>query len=469
MVRALCSHRRGHWFESSVAHSYFLPVAPDITKVEGGRKRSRSASLGELYDSSFTNLHVVHVSIRVLQSALYIGLMTAMKFVLVWKSECHVLNSDYHMPRLPRTNRLSGGKSDSQVHNNLMLPWILVACLAVTGCEKSDALDRNHQDSVADTTTNATVLLNPNDESRLVRVRVSQFQMGMMVHLTLWAPSIEAGQQAAATAFRRVQQINQIMSDYEPESELSRLCRKAGEGPVQVSPELFEVLATARRLAALTEGRYDPTSGPVTQLWREARRTGMPPEPLSLEKANRLVDYRQILLDPNEHMVELTREGIRLDLGSIAKGYAGDQALKSLREQGIGCAAFEAGGDKVFGDPPPGQIGWLVESPQPDSKPLHLANCAASISGDTVQYLQIDGRRVSHVIDSSTGQGLSSRRMCLTVAPSGLLSDPLATIGTILPETAYQGLLKKHCPEARGYVFPAPAEPSPNTPLVPPP
>ncbi|WP_197530932.1 FAD:protein FMN transferase [Bythopirellula polymerisocia] len=292
------------------------------------------------------------------------------------------------------------------------------------------------------------------EESQLVRVRVSQFHMGMMVHLTLWAPSVEEGQLAAAAAFDRIRQINQMMSDFEPGSELSRLSGHAGMGSVAVSPELFEVLQFARRLAELTDGLYDPTLGPVVRLWRKARESGQPPHATLLEKTRQLVDYQALLLDSNQQTAELMRPGMQLDLGSIAKGYAGDAALRILREQGIRSAAFEAGGDKVFGDPPPGEKGWMVETPQPEAKPMQLANCAVSISGDTAQFIQMNGRHISHVIDPNTGLGVSSRRMCITVAPRGLLSDPLATIGTILPQATYHALLKEHFPEVRSTIFP---------------
>jgi len=278
--------------------------------------------------------------------------------------------------------------------------------------------------------------------------------MGMMVDLTLWAPTRESGRLAAAAAFRRVRALNQIFSDYEPGSELSRLCRQAGRGPVAVSAELFTLLTSARQLAEWTGGRYDPTIGPLARRWRIARRTGK--EPTGLADARRLVGYQKMRLDASKQTVELTEAGMLLDLGSIAKGYAGDEALGVLAEQGIHRAAFEAGGDKVLGNPPPGASGWLVDIGQPGAEPLRLANCAVSVSGDTVQYFQRHGRRISHVIDPRTGQGLSSRRMCVALGPRGALTDPLATIGTLMPRKAYESLLRQHFPQVRSLVFPAP-------------
>jgi thiamine biosynthesis lipoprotein len=302
---------------------------------------------------------------------------------------------------------------------------------------------------------------------QLVRVKVSQFQMGMMVHLTVWAGSTEEGQTACAAAFQRVRDINRVMSDYEPDSELSRLCRRAGQGPVAVSRDLGGILAHARRLAELSGGQFDPTAGPVVRLWRAARKSGDLPDPGQLEAARAKVDYRCLILDEQRGTVELTMPGMQLDLGGVAKGYAGDEALAVLRRHGISRAAFEAGGDKVLGDAPPGVDGWLVEFPQPGLPPRRLVRCAVSVSGDTVQFLDVDGKRYSHVIDPRTGRGLSNRRMCVVVAPRGAVADPLSTLGTIMEFDAFDKFVKRHFPTARFQVWQAAGEDAPEPASVP--
>ncbi len=251
-----------------------------------------------------------------------------------------------------------------------------ITCLALltllSACDRRSAEESlSPQRPLNPATLSATIPFSRRDPQSLVKVRVSQFQMGMMIHLTVWSPSIDEGRDACAAAFQRVRQINLAMSDYEPTSELSRLCRKAGQGPVSVSDELYEVLAAARRLAELTEGQYDPTVGPVVRLWRTARRTANPPDPTALRAALTKVGYQQLRLDPKQQTAELTMPGMLLDLGSIAKGYAGDQALALLRRRGITRAAFEAGGDKVFGDPPPQSSGWIVQPDHADARLRH--------------------------------------------------------------------------------------------------
>jgi len=319
----------------------------------------------------------------------------------------------------------------------------------------------------------------PIARQELQRVRVSQFHMGMMVHLTLWAPTVEEGRQAAVAAFQRIGQIDQRMSDYEPESELSRLCRLSGQGPVPVSLDLFTVLAAARRLAERTEGRFDPTVGPLTRLWRKARQTKIPPSQLEIDAALECVGYEKLLLDAKSQTAELTCPGMQLDLGSIAKGYAGDEAMKILRERGIHCGAYEAGGDKVFGDAPPGtgpsgtqssrKEGWQVETDLALPKSPPLANCAVSISGDSVQHIDYNGKRVGHVIDPRTGMGFSPRITCIVVTSLGIDSDPLATLGTTMPPASYRAFLKQYFPSAVATISENSYSAGADRPRIPPP
>lgn len=286
-----------------------------------------------------------------------------------------------------------------------------------------------------------------------VRVSVRQFQMGMLVRLTVYAPDRPSGEAACKKAFQRIREINLALSDYEPRSELSVFCRRAGEGPVVVSEHLFRVLACSRRLAELTNGRFDPTAAPVIRLWRQARQEGRAPDPALLEKARALVGWDDVRLDPVARTAALLRPGMQLDLGAIGKGYAGDQALAVLREEGVPSAVYEAGGDLVFGDPPPGATGWLVETPDIEWPPRRLTGVARGVSGDVRQHLEVDGIRYSHVVDPASGKGVTSRRFCIVEAPLGLHADPLATIGTLLPPDAFRTLLRTTFPDARAWVF----------------
>ncbi len=302
--------------------------------------------------------------------------------------------------------------------------------------------------SVKESQAEAPEIFNPD----LIRVEVRQSHMGMPVFLRVYAEDEAAGQRACQAAFKRIAELNMVLSDYEPDSELSRLSAGSGTGKVPVSPELLTVLVQAKSIAEQTEGLLDPTAGPVIRVWRKVRTTKQLPDQNTIAESLKHVGYSNLRLDESRREVELTLDDMRLDLGAIAKGYVGDEAIKCLRELGYPIAMFEAGGDMVFGDPPPGEEGWLVKPAYDGLPELRLANTAAAISGNTVQFVEIDGKSYGHIIDPRTGYPITTRHVCLVAAASGLSADPLATLGTIMDETAYYKLLEAHYPDTRAWV-----------------
>lgn len=257
--------------------------------------------------------------------------------------------------------------------------------------------------------------------------------MGTTFRIILYAPDEATAKAAAKAAFARVAELNAIMSDYQPTSELMRLCQKAGGAPVEVSIDLFDILRKSEEYARLTDGAFDVTISPVVRLWRRARRTREMPRAEDIKKALALVDYRKIKLEPKGRTVQLMLMGMLLDLGSIAKGYAADAALAVLRRHGITRALVAAGGDIAVGDAPPSAAGWKVgiaPLKNPDAPPeLHLLlkNAGVSTAGDAEQFVEIAGKRYSHIIDPKTGIGLVGRRSVTVIAPNATTSDALDT------------------------------------------
>lgn len=272
--------------------------------------------------------------------------------------------------------------------------------------------------------------------------------MGVDVRLVLYAPSEAQAEEAAAAAFRRIAALDQAMSDYRPTSELNRLCAQAGGPPVPISRDLFVVLERAVRLARESGGAFDPTVAPAVALWRRARRTGDLPAASELRAARELVDWRSLELNRLERTARLRKPGMRLDLGGIAKGYAGDQAQAVLKRRRITRALVEAGGDIVVSGPPPDKEGWEVEvrnaAPSGPAPVLAFAHCAISTSGDTEQFVVVGGRRYSHIVDPRTGLGLTSRVAVTVAAPNGLTSDGLSTAVSVLGAERGRALARRY-------------------------
>lgn len=270
------------------------------------------------------------------------------------------------------------------------------------------------------------------------RFSYTEGHMGTPFRIILFAANRTAAEKAARAAFQRIAVLDRIMSDYSSTSELMRLCQKAGGPPVRVSADLFRVLRRAQEVSRLSDGAFDVTVGPVVRLWRRARRSRKLPDAAALARARALVGYRNVVLDPEARTVQLLKPGMQLDLGGIAKGFAADEALTTLKHLGIGRALVAAGGDIAVGGAPPHTEGWTVgiaPLEDPSGRPkryLLLHDAAVSTSGDAEQYVEIDGKRYSHIVDPRTGLGLIGRMSVTVVGPNGLTVDPLTKIVCVL-------------------------------------
>jgi thiamine biosynthesis lipoprotein len=294
------------------------------------------------------------------------------------------------------------------------------------------------------------------------RFEFTQTEMAVPVKIVLYSVDGDAATIAAKETFSRIHVLNGILSDYDPESELRRLGDTAGEGKaVPVSADLWKVLEHAQRVSQQSEGAFDVTVGPVVRLWRRARRQKELPSAQALREATGRVGYKLVKLDAQHRTVELLKKGMQLDLGGIAKGYAMDEALAELRRHGISRALVEAGGDMRLGDPPPGRAGWRVGIPpldNPQGTPLsylELSRVAVSTSGDVIQYVEIGGKRYSHVVDPRTGMALTDHCRVMVVAPTGMAADAITkAVGVLGPAKGLK--LIEAAPEMAAMVTRAP-------------
>jgi thiamine biosynthesis lipoprotein len=274
--------------------------------------------------------------------------------------------------------------------------------------------------------------------AELKRFEYTEPHMGTVYRLVLYAADRPTADVAAKSAFGRIEELEAIMSDYRPESELMRLCQHAGGPPVHVSNELYTVLRQARRVSEESAGAFDVTIGPLSHLWRRARRTGSAPDSEQIRQAKDLVDFGQMRLDDVNHTVQLTKAGMLLDLGGIGKGFSADEAIASLRAHGITRALVAAGGDIAVSDPPPDAPGWRIAIATPGTtapsikRYIRLASAAVSTSGDAEQHLEAGGKRYSHIIDPRTGMGIVGRQTATVIAPKGILADSLTKVASIL-------------------------------------
>ena len=283
-----------------------------------------------------------------------------------------------------------------------------------------------------------TFLAGTGPGERLSRFEYAETHMGSLFKIVLYSPDEATARRASRSAFDRIAALDASFSDYQPDSELMRLCDKAGGPAVPVSKDLIDILQQSRSMFESSGGAFDATVGPVVRLWRRARRDGKMPSAENLRRARSLVSSNLVKIDPKARTIRLLEPNMKLDLGGIAKGYASSAAIATLKSQGITLALVAGAGDIVVSGPPPGREGWSIgvaPLDDPTRRPgrhLLLHDAAVSTSGDAERFVVIDGKRYSHIVDPRTGLGVVDRCSVTVVADDGAKADALATAVFVL-------------------------------------
>lgn len=276
-------------------------------------------------------------------------------------------------------------------------------------------------------------------------LQFAERHMGTVFRITIHVDNKEDQRRAeiaADSAFQKAAYLNTIFSDYDADSELSRLSATSGSGQsVSVSHHLFEVLRISQMISEWTDGAFDVTVGPFSLAWREAIRglRAEIPTDHEIREMAESVGYRHLELEPASRKVRLHRPGMRLDPGGIAKGYAADRMIEVLGSFGFNKVMVNAGGDMVIGAPPPGRKGWRIAIPahgedgEQDPFIMIVSSVALTTSGDMFQYITRDGVRYSHIVDPATGRGVTRQIMATVKGIKGVKVDALATALNIMP------------------------------------
>lgn len=229
--------------------------------------------------------------------------------------------------------------------------------------------------------------------------------------------------------FDEADRLDRLLSIYGPESEISRINRTAGHGQQQVDPDVVEILKLSIAYSKLTQGAFDVTIGPLVDLWMQAADRDAPPTAAELTIARQRVGVDRISAVSGEG-VSLAEEGMKLDLGGIAKGYALDRMLPLLEQHGIESALLNFGQSSTWAvGVPAGSAGWrlLVRGPEGRFAGLiTLRDQALSVSGSQGQWVEIGGRRYGHIIDPRSGEPLMRARQAVVISQRAALAEALS-------------------------------------------
>lgn len=270
--------------------------------------------------------------------------------------------------------------------------------------------------------------------------------MGTFARIVVVATDSSTAQKCIKAAFEQIQNVDRLMSDYKSDSEISELNQYGFERAVRLSKSTYEVLERSIRFSRLTAGAFDITVGPLVDLWRRAAEANSVPSDDQLAAAAGKVGYEKLILDPDKTSVRFATEGMRVDLGGIAKGFAVDKAIQTMQKDGALGAMVDIGGDiRCFGAPPRGKSKWVIGLQDPNEikaaagigggrllLTLELKDGAVATSGDYQQFTLIEGKRHSHIIDRNSHKGAQDLSSVTIIAETATDADALATAVSVM-------------------------------------
>jgi thiamine biosynthesis lipoprotein len=287
--------------------------------------------------------------------------------------------------------------------------------------------------------------------------------MGTFAHIIAVAPNQRTANKSIEAAFEQLHNIEMLMSYHRDNSELANVNRNAYKEPVKVSSQTFEVLQKAAEFSKLSDGAFDVTVGPLMDLWHSAAETNSVPTDAKLAEVRAKVGYEKVILDANQMSIQFAVEGMKLDLGGIAKGYAIDKAVETMTNCGSTGGMVDVGGNiRCFGRPPKGKTHWLIGLQDPNEnfgfrisdfgfpaeagKPLlvlKFTDAAVATSGHYRRFASIQGKKYSHIIDTKTGSSSNKLASVTIIAKDATTADALSTAVIVLGAEKGLALIEK--------------------------
>ncbi|MCP4257203.1 MAG: FAD:protein FMN transferase, partial [Planctomycetes bacterium] len=278
--------------------------------------------------------------------------------------------------------------------------------------------------------------------------------MGTFARVVVIAKDSDTAGKCIESAFTQINKVDDLMSDYKSDSEISIVNRDGFKKAVQLSQSTYEVLQRSIEFSELTDGSFDVTVGPLMELFRKAKHKQVLPTQDEIANARSRVGFEKLKLDDENRTVQFAVEGMKLDLGGIAKGYAVDKAVEVMQAHGAIGGMIDLGGDiRCFGAPLKGRDHWVIGLQNPnigkDSAgrevllKLKMINGAIATSGDYQQFILIEGKRHSHIINRKTGTSTEGLSSVTIIAESATNVDALATAVSVMGSEKGLELIEK--------------------------
>lgn len=275
----------------------------------------------------------------------------------------------------------------------------------------------------------------------------TQLHMGTLVTVTAFASETHIAQRAVQAGFSEIKRLEQLLSTWRADSELSRVNAEAGQQPVAVSQETLELVARGLEIARLTRGGFNIALGPAIEAWSVTERQHVPDD-AELQKLKPLVDWTAIQVDLTRRTIYLPQKGMRIDIGGIGKGYAADRVVEVMKRAGATGGVVALSGDiRAFGkhqDSKGFTIG--IQHPRQDHAVLAILDLqdeAISTAGDYERFFERDGIRYHHILDPQTLRPARGCQSVTVIAKEGTVADGLDTGIFVLGAKAGMALVEQ--------------------------
>ena len=284
---------------------------------------------------------------------------------------------------------------------------------------------------------------------RLMRYEDSRISMACAYSIVVYGDESQPLPRIVSEALDEVDRLDRLMSNYKPDSPLSRLNREAALKPVQTDRELFAFIAECLRYSRASDGAFDITVGPLMKAWGFFRGEGRLPTDDELAAVRSRIGFHHLRLNSQAQTIQFDRPGVELDLGGIAKGYAVDRALSVLKQRGIKCALVSAGGSTIYGlGAPPESDGWQLELQDPldarkTAMTVRLKDQALSVSGSSEKFFEVNGVRYAHIMDPRAGRPVQGVLSVAVITSSGTAGDALDNVFYVAGVKRSRALLKR--------------------------
>lgn len=272
----------------------------------------------------------------------------------------------------------------------------------------------------------------PSVYKRVLKLMGNRFEISVVSDDASWASS------RIDLAVAEISRIEKLLTTFRDDSQTNQVNAAAGIKPVKVDQEVFQLIQRSLKISELTQGAFDITYGSIDKsLWNFDVNMKSLPDAETAHKTVSLINYKNVIMDPERMTVMLKEKGMRIGFGGIGKGYAADRAKGILQQNGVNSGIVNAAGDLITWGTQPNGKPWTIAIADPNKQltpfsTLNISNMAIATSGNYEKYAVINGKKYSHTIDPKTGLPVSGIRSVSIICPSAEFADAMATPVTVM-------------------------------------